>query len=42
MKRGDFLSLKDLSSGQVKDLLDRALDLKARRRRGLSSELAGL
>src|ERR1035437_7749866 len=41
MKRGDFLSLKDLSSQQVEGLLDLALDLKARRRRGLSSELPG-
>jgi ornithine carbamoyltransferase len=39
MKRGDFLSLKDLSSRQVDDLLDLALDLKAHRRQ--SSELSG-
>ena len=41
MKRGDFLSLKDLSSERVEALIDLALDLKARRGRGISSELAG-
>ena len=41
MKRGDFLSLRDLASRQVEELLDLALDLKVRRNRGLvSSELA--
>jgi ornithine carbamoyltransferase len=39
MKRGDFLSLKDPTSRQVEDVLDLALDLKARRRG--STELAG-
>ncbi|HLZ10284.1 MAG TPA: ornithine carbamoyltransferase [Chloroflexota bacterium] len=39
MKRGDFLSLKDLSSRQVDDLLDLAHDLKAHRR--LSNDLSG-
>ena len=33
MKRGDFLSLGDLTSNQISDLLDCALDLKARRGR---------
>lgn len=32
MKRGDFLSLEDLSSGQIEQLLDCALELKAHRR----------
>lgn len=35
MKRGDFLSLGDLSAEQIQTLLDRALELKAQRGRSL-------
>ncbi len=39
MKRGDFLTVRDSTRSQIENLLDRALDFKARR--GLTGELAG-